>query len=128
MFNRLSLNISKTNFVVFHAINKPKTFLVTILINKQAIDEVKSVKYLGILIDSQLTFKNQIDELSKKACSAIGVLYKLRPFVTSNILTSVYYAIVYPFLLYGIAVWGNASKTLHEPIQVYIFRKKRLCV
>ena len=120
--NRLSLNITKTNFVIFHAINKPKTSVVTILINKQAIDEVKSVKYLGILIDSQLTFKNQIDELSKKVSRAIGVLYKLRPYVTAKILTSVYYAIVYPFLLYGIVVWGNASKALLEPI--HIMQKK----
>ena len=120
--NRLSLNISKTNFVIFHAINKPKNSVVTILINKQAIDEVKSVKYLGILIDSQLTFKNQIDELSKKVSRAIGVLYKLRPYVTTKILTSVYYAIVYPFLLYGITVWGSASKTLLEPI--HIMQKK----
>ena len=44
--NRLSLNISKTNFVVFYAINKIK-FPITILINKQAIEEVKFVKYLS---------------------------------------------------------------------------------
>ena len=54
---RLSLNITKTNFVIFHAINKPK-FLITILINKKAIEEVKFVKYIGVLIDSHLTFKN----------------------------------------------------------------------
>ena len=120
--NRLSLNISKTNFVIFHAINKPKPYVVTILINKHAIDEVDTVKYLGILIDYQLTFKNQLDELSKKISRAIGVLYKLRPFVTTKILTSIYYAIVYPFLLYGITVWGNANKTLLEPI--HILQKK----
>ena len=40
--NRLSLNISKTNFVIFHPINKPKV-PVTILINKEAIDEEKYV-------------------------------------------------------------------------------------
>ena len=47
--NRLTLNISKTNFIIFHAINKPKV-PVTILINKIAIEETKYVKYLGILI------------------------------------------------------------------------------
>ena len=41
----LTLNISKTNFVIFHAINKPK-FPVNILKNIQAIVEVKCVKYL----------------------------------------------------------------------------------
>ena len=63
--HRLSLNITKTNFVIFHAINKPK-FPITILINQHAIEEVKFVKYLGVLIDSHLTFKNHIDDLTKK--------------------------------------------------------------
>ena len=61
--NRLSLNISKTNFIIFCPINKPK-IPVTILINKEAIDETKHVKYLGILIDSQQTFKQHIGELN----------------------------------------------------------------
>ena len=119
--NRLSLNISKTNFVIFHAINKPLP-CVTILMNKKAIEEVTYVKYLGILIDSKLTFKKHIDELSKKISRAIGVLYKLRPFVTTKIITSVYYAIVYPFLIYGIPIWGNASSTFLKPI--HILQKK----
>ena len=96
--------------------------MVTILINKHAIDEVNSVKYLGILLDSQLTYKNQINALSKKVSRAIGVLYKLRPFVTSKTLISVYYAIIYPFLLYGIVLWGNVSTTLIKPL--YILQKK----
>ena len=120
--NRLSLNISKTSFVIFRAINKSKTSSMTLLINKQAINESKSVKYLGILIDSHLTFKNQIDELSKKISRATGVLYKLRPFVTSKILTNVYYALVYPFLIYGMVVWGNVNLTLLEPL--HILQKK----
>ena len=119
--NRLSLNITKTNFVIFHSINKPNK-PITILINKEAIDEVKHVKYLGVLIDSQLTFKYHIDELNKKVSRAIGILYKLRPFVTSKILCNVYYAIIYPFLLYGIMIWGNTSLTLLNPI--HILQKK----
>ena len=115
--NRLSLNISKTNFVIFHPPNKPK-IPVTILINKHAIDESNHVKYLGILIDSKLTFKNHIEELNKKVARAVGVLYKLRPYVTTKILTSVYYAIIYPFLSYGIVVWGNATKTLISPLHI----------
>ena len=75
--NRLSLNISKTNFVIFCPENKPK-IPVTLLINKQAIDEERHVKYLGVLIDSQLTFKYHIEHLNKKVSREIGVLYKLR--------------------------------------------------
>ena len=115
--NRLSLNISKTKFVVFHAPNKPK-FPITILINNKAIDEDKYIKYLGVTLDSQLSFKFHIDELTKKISRGIGLLYKLRPFVTTKILTNVYYAIIYPFLLYGIVIWGAASKNLLNPILI----------
>ena len=119
--NRLSLNISKTNYVIFCPINKPK-ISITILIDKKAILEVKYVKYLGILIDSQLTFRNHIGELTKKIARTIGVLYKVRPFISSKILTNLYYAIIYPFLLYGILIWGNACKTTLNPL--HILQKK----
>ena len=119
--NRLSLNISKTNFVIFHAKNKP-LHPITILINKKAIEEADNVKYLGIILDSELSFKKHTDEVSKKISRSIGILYKLRPFVSSHILRNVYYAIIYPFLLYGIAVWGNSSKSYLTPL--YLQQKK----
>ena len=58
---------------------------ILIFINKVAIEEVQRVKYLGVLIDSKLTFKYHIGELNRKVSGAIGVLYKLRPFVTFDI-------------------------------------------
>ena len=67
--NRLSLNISKTNFVISAPNNKHKLH-VTILINKVAIEEVQYVKYLGVLIDSKLMFKYHIDELNRKVSRA----------------------------------------------------------
>ena len=103
--NRLTLNVSKTNFIIFHAINKPKV-PVTILINKCAMEETKYVKYLGVLIDPQLSFKFHIAELSKKVSRSIGILYKLRHLVTTKILLNIYYVIIYPFLLYGIIIWA----------------------
>ena len=119
--NRLSLNISKTNFIIFHAINKPTTNI-TLLINKIAITEVNTVKYLGILFDAHLTFKHHIAELNKKLSRSIGVLYKIRYLINTDLLCNLYYAIIYPFLLYGIAVWGNAPVTHLEPL--HILQKK----
>ena len=63
--NRLALNVSKTNFVIFSALNKPlKT--VTILINRQVIGQKEFTKYLGVLIDSKLNFKQPISSVSKQ--------------------------------------------------------------
>ena len=69
-----------------------------------------------------LTFKDHINELNKKISRAIGILYRLRQYVTTKLLCTVYYAIIYLFLLYGTTVWGNASRSLLEPI--YIMQKK----
>ena len=64
--NRLSLNIDKTNFVIFHPYNKPLKQRITLKLHKNAISEKESVKYLGIMIDSSLTWKTHIDKISKK--------------------------------------------------------------
>ena len=53
--NRLSLNIDKTNFVIFHPFNKPLKQKITLKMHKNAISEKDHVKYLGIMIDSTLT-------------------------------------------------------------------------
>ena len=84
--NRLSLNIEKTNFVVFHPYNKPLKHKITLKIQNKAISEKDHVKYLGIMIDSGLTWQAQIDQVSKKMSRAIGLLYKIRYYVNKETL------------------------------------------
>ena len=104
--NRLSLNITKTNFVIFHPFNKPLIKTITLKIRNKAISEERYVKYLGVLIDSSLSWKFHIDNLQKKLSRTLGLLYKIRPFVNTDILMTLYYSIFYPHILYAIQVWG----------------------
>ena len=94
--NRLSLNIDKTNFIIFHPYNKPLKQHVTIKINKKAINEKESIKYLGVLVDSSLSWKYQISNLTKKISGAIGIMYKLKPFLPLIVMKSVYYSLIFP--------------------------------
>ena len=64
--NRLALNIDKTNFVLFHSQRKAVDKPITLIINKKAISQANYVKYLGVLIDSNLSWKFHIHELCKK--------------------------------------------------------------
>ena len=114
--NRLSLNIDKTNFVIFHPYNKPLKYNVTIKINKKAISEKKSIKYLGVLIDSTLSWKEHVLHLSKKLSRSVGILYKLRPFVTTKIMKNIYYALFYSHVVYAIEVWGSVCETTLKKI------------
>ena len=103
--NKLSLNIEKSNFILFHS---PQTKLQDSyfnlkLCNKQLKREY-CIKYLGILIDCHLNWKKQVESIGQKIRRSIGILCKLRYYVDLNILVKVYYALIYPFLTYGILI------------------------
>ena len=94
--------------MIFAAKNKPLKN-VTLLLNKQAIEEKDYVKYLGILIDSQLTFSHHIASVAKKLAQVIGTMYRIRNYIDNRTCKMIYNSLIYPFLLYGVPVWGNAD-------------------
>ena len=121
--NRLSLNIEKTNFVIFHPYNKPMKQKITLKIHKTALTEKSHVKYLGIEIDSTLTWKTHIENLSTKISKAIGLLYKIRYFVNIKIMRMLYYSLIYSHLTYAVEVWGSADSTYLNRI---LMQQKRI--
>jgi hypothetical protein len=58
--NKLSLNISKSSFVIFHPSQKKPPFSVQLTICDQSIKEMKSIQYLGVIIDSNLKWKDML--------------------------------------------------------------------
>ena len=120
--NRLALNISKTNFVIFHTFNKTLHHNVTLKINKKAIMQKDYIKYLGVIIDCHLNWKHHILNVSKKISRSIGVVYKLREFMNTKMLKSIYYSLIYSHLVYAIQVWGSACDT--ELNKILILQKK----
>ena len=105
--NKLSLNIEKTSFVVFHCPQKKILHQVNLQISNKQLKQDNQVKYLGLIVDSNLNWKSHIHELGKKISRGIGILAKIRHLVNSNILSQLYYSLIYPFLTYGLLVWGN---------------------
>ena len=126
MVNRLSLNIDKTNYILFHPYNKPIKRQITLKSNKKAIIEKNSIKYLGVMIDSTLTWHSQVDNISKKISRAIGLLYKIRPFVGKKVMKTLYYVLIYPHLIYAIEVWGSADQSIINRMFVLQKRAVRL--
>ena len=59
-----------------------------------------------------LSWKSHLIELSRRHASSVGILYKLRHYVPPDTLISIYYALFYPFLTYGIVVWGATYENL----------------
>ena len=51
----------------------------------------------------------------KKVRRGIGILSKIHHYVTKDILISLYYTLIYPFLTYGLIAWGNTYNTTLHP-------------
>ena len=64
--NRRALSTLETNFVLFHPKKLKPYKSLNIKIDGVNIQEVSSVKYLGVTFDSNLTRKNHVDELCVK--------------------------------------------------------------
>ena len=122
--NKLSLNIDKSNFVIFHPSQKKAQYPINLIINNKILEEKKYVKYLGIIMDCNLNWKQHIHELSKKVSRSIGILSKLCHYVPQSILIQIYYSIVFPFLIYGVLIWGNTYKSNIYPL--VILQKKAI--
>ena len=120
--NKLSLNVDKTNFVVFSPPQKKLTYYLNLCINDIPIDCKNNVNYLGIKLDSHLTFKPHVHYITKKIKRSIGILSKLSHYVNSKILIQLYYSLIYPYLTYGISVWGNTYITTLKPL--YMLQKR----
>ena len=122
--NKMSLNIGKSNYVLFHSHQRKTVNAFTLQIHDTYIPLSSFVKYLGIFIDSNLNWKTQIASVSKKIKKSIGMLSKLRYFVPLKILINLYYALIYPFFTYSLIAWGNTYATNLQPL--YILQKRAM--
>ena len=87
--NKLTLNTDKTHYMVFHRARiKSKTGKISIRNN--AIDEVKSTKFLGVIIDDKLKWTEHIQYIKNKISKSIGILIKIRPYLDKVTLRNLY--------------------------------------
>ena len=84
------------------------------------------VKYLGVLLDSNLSWKFQINNVALKISRTVGVVAHLRHFVPRTTLLNIYQSLILPYLTYGLAAWGQAAKTHLQKILVLQKRVLRL--
>ena len=104
--NRLSLNTNKTELIIFRPKNKSITKHLNFRINGQKLNEAKQTKYLGIHLDEHLTWNFQLKQIKTKLSRSSGLLAKLRYYVITDLLRTVYFAIFDSVIRYAIQVWG----------------------
>ena len=112
--NKLSLNIAKSNYVLFS-----KTNQINIGGNNPhhlelaggVIERSNHTNFLGLYIDQNLSWNEHIKVCKSRLASALYAINKVKHLVPMRALLNIYNTLVYPHLSYGIILWGNTYQT-----------------
>lgn len=108
--NKLSLNIRKTKFMVFGNLNDSDCNVKLKICNVD-IERVFVTKFLGVVIDQKLTWKQHIEYIKGKISKSLAIPYKSRYVLNSKALHLIYYSLIVPYISYCVELWGSTFKT-----------------
>ena len=116
--NKLSLNVKKTELIIFRQKKKPLDHSVKFKLNGKRLFPTSSVKYLGVILDQHLYWNKQLAHVTTKLNQGIGILSKLRHYANLNILKIVYHSLAGSHLHYGAQLWGQTNTENINKIRV----------
>lgn len=114
--NKLSINVSKTKYMLFKTKNKRGTISENIYFGDSVIEQVHSTRFLGVIISDRLTWNDHVNYIRAKISKGIGVISKARKVLNQSTCLSLYYAFVHPYLSYCVEVWGSTYTSTLCPI------------
>ena len=83
----------------------------------QLIENKKDFKYLGLNIDSFLNFELMVNNVCSRLRSRVSMIQRVRFFLPSSCLHTLYFSFIQPYIDYCILVWGFSSKTNISKVQ-----------
>ena len=113
--NGLSLNLKKTNYMIFsnsqiHEMPfKPR-------ICNYYLERKQSSRFLGVIINEQLTWNEHILAIKAKMSRYVGILYKLKSILPMSARKNIFHSFVQSHLNYCSLVWGLGPKASIEPL------------
>ena len=119
--NRISLNVKKTELVIFKHQRKKLDSPIKIKLNRKRLYPTKSVKCLGIKIDENLNWKQHIHDITVKLNRANALLFAIRSYVNKHILRTIYFVICDSHINYANLIWGQS---LHALSRIIIYKRK----
>ena len=125
--NFLHINVGKSKFIQFKT---PRQISrnecdVDIKFGNTPLQQVKSIKFLGVIIDEKLNWAKHTQHVVCKVRSSIAQLYGMRKVIPKNLRKSVYNSIVNAQMSYAIPVWG-AHTNIDRLKPLFLLQKKAL--
>ena len=114
--NKLTLNISKTKYMIFRAKNMPLDNSISLKIGNETLERygedcnTKSFKFVGIQLDEFFTWKHHISVIRKKIACANFKINQCKNFISTKPRLMLYNSMIKPHYEYGCMIWGGASE------------------
>ena len=112
--NKLSLNVDKTKYMVFHNAQKKVSLYehLKLQLNGEDIQRTSHFSFLGIVINENLNWNDHITHLSSKINPVVGLLHRLKYQLPRHILKMIYNSLILSRLHYGNILWGGHPGSL----------------
>ena len=111
---KLSRNVEKTKYSLFHK-PSPRDYLPLLLpkllIKNHKVERVESVKFLGALLDENLSLKYHIKYIENKFAKKIDLLYRAKLFLDKNPLLTLFYSYIHTYSNHANLSWGSTNRT-----------------
>ena len=108
--NKLKLNTKKTKMVCFRRKNQQINYDdIQILLDGDRLQFEEEAIFLGITIDSHLTWESQCRHVANKISRNCGAINRVKKLLPPSSLKILYSSLILPHLQYGLAAWGGCS-------------------
>ena len=107
--NLLSLNVLKTNFIHFKGRKSTDNKCLQVKLNGMQIERKTCTKFLGVYINENLDWTDHVKHIVTPISRNIGILYKVRYFVSDKILLMLYNTLILPYISYCNILWATCK-------------------
>ena len=114
--NKLSLNVAKTNYIIFTKTEHTLP-IIQLKLGGENINRVENTKFLGVYIDAKINWCKHIQNCRNKMSSGLYALKSVKHLLPMNQLKSLYYTLIHPYLTYCTVIWGGAIQKYLRNIQ-----------
>ena len=112
--NKISLNTSKTEIIIFRPKHKIITKHLNFRISGEKINLSTTVKYLGVILHEHLEWQGYVNSLLIKLSRTAGLLSRIRHYVPKFLLRTIYFSIFNSHLIYTCQIWGQKESTIKK--------------
>ena len=119
--NKISLNVKKTELVIFKHKKKKLECPIKIKLSRKRLYPSNSIRYLGVKTDENLNWKDHIHDIATSLNWDNALLFKIKNYVNFNTLKSIYFVIFDSHINYANLKWGQ---NVNSAFRIVTLQKK----